>query len=495
VNMVNRGTLASSSGAGTTDLTADDLKAHFLSSALSTQPTQLDTIMGRGHTVLRQISVDGIDQTSTGDTLDAKFRPRTVAVAAKPTAAQPTQNIGDTILTAVQQGHVVMVRSSPAKGRSGGSVATTGSVAAANDMERARADRAVYDGNSDKMTLTGGAQVTDSGSVLWADQVTLDHATGDAHGMGAVKVNYIQEDASSALPGRGAAGSGQSDPTHVLADRADLDHDTGIAIFHGKPARMWQEGNQVLAPAIEFSRTQKRLIAHGEAGTGWSTAAQAAQVHTVLVQAPSEAPAGGSAGATNQPAACTPNPQGTPQARPVSAKSAGTPPGVQSRTGNVVRIASGGLIYSDIERQADFTGGFRAETAEGTIRASEGMAFMQPRTAQGRVPASGGGPTLAGDLDHLVATGHVELIKPGLQATGERLVYTASDRTALLTGDKDSPPKATDAQGTTTGAALRFRSSCDGNGNGTVEVLGAPGQRVQTDARMANETKKDKGKQ
>jgi lipopolysaccharide export system protein LptA len=52
----------------------------------------------------------------------------------------------------------------------------------------------------------------------------------------------------------------------------------------------------------------------------------------------------------------------------------------------------------------------------------------------------------------MVATGHVELEKPGMKATGDRLVYTASDRVALLTGTKDAPPKAVDAQGTTTGA-------------------------------------------
>jgi hypothetical protein len=72
-------------------------------------------------------------------------------------------------------------------------------------------------------------------------------------------------------------------------------------------------------------------------------------------------------------------------------------------------------------------------------------------------------------------------------------VYTASDRTALLTGDKNAPPTAVDAQGTTTGAELRFRSFCDGSGGGSVEVLGAPGQGVQSDAQLVN-GKKNEGK-
>ena len=39
------------------------------------QPSQLDTIVGRGHTVLRQMGADGMEQVSAGDALDAKFRP------------------------------------------------------------------------------------------------------------------------------------------------------------------------------------------------------------------------------------------------------------------------------------------------------------------------------------------------------------------------------------------------------------------------------------
>ena len=105
---------------------------------------------------------------------------------------------------------------------------------------------------------------------------------------------------------------------------------------------------------------------------------------------------------------------------------------------------------------------------------------------------------MAGELDRVVATGHVELNKPGLRATGERLVYTARDRVILLTGDGSTPPKAVDAQGTTTGAALRFQSSCGGSVSGSVEVLGAipgePAQRVRTDSQIGDGVKKEKGK-
>jgi lipopolysaccharide export system protein LptA len=90
----------------------------------------------------------------------------------------------------------------------------------------------------------------------------------------------------------------------------------------------------------------------------------------------------------------------------------------------------------------------------------------------------------------MVATRQVELDKPGIHATGERLVYTTSDRLVVLTGDDKAPPTAVGPQGTTTGAALRF-NSC----NGSVEALGAEGQRVRTNAQIGKNEKKDKEKQ
>jgi lipopolysaccharide export system protein LptA len=168
----------------------------------------------------------------------------------------------------------------------------------------------------------------------------------------------------------------------------------------------------------------------------------------------------------------------------------------------VVRIASGGLIYSGILMQAEFTGGFRADTVDATIRASQATAYLQksapasgsaakasgPGASQTGGSAIGAVPSLGGTLDRVVASGHVEVQQPGgLHASGEHLVYTEADEVAVLTGDGKTLPKAVDAQGnTTTGAALRF-SSCGGGGR--VEALGAPGQRVRTDAQISSDGK------
>jgi lipopolysaccharide export system protein LptA len=105
-------------------------------------------------------------------------------------------------------------------------------------------------------------------------------------------------------------------------------------------------------------------------------------------------------------------------------------------------------------------------------------------------------PSLTGRLERVVATGHVDIQQPAMRATGERLVYTASDQVFLLTGDAGTPPQATDAKGTTTGAALRLHNSCDDSGGVTVEALsavpGEPAQRVRTDSRISNDEKNEK---
>lgn len=447
--------------AGTTALSADDLSGHFIASADPKLAPQVDTIVGRGRTVLHQLSVDGVEQTTAGDTLDVKLRPKPVSSTAKGTTgtAPAGQDLADTVSNAVQVGHVTMMRRAPAKAKAGAKTP------APDDVEHASAQKAVYDGDQDRVTLSGGVTMLDAGSGLWADQVVLDHKTGDAHAIGNVKMNYVQD----AIAGR--AGGQQEQPTHILADRAELEHATKVATFYGKPVRMWQGGDQVQAPVIEFAKAEKRLTARGEGSA-------AEQVYTVLTAGASEIAGSGKAGAG--PPSCSVGATKSPATK--AGQAAGT------KSPEVVRITSGGLIYSDSLRQADFTRGFRADTVDGTIRAGAGTVYMQKAVGVPSV-ADAAGPSLGGNLDHVLAFGNVELDKPGMHATGERLVYTSSDRMVLLTGDAKSPPKAVGSQGTTTGAALRF-NSCDGS----VEALGAAGERVLTDARIGTEDKKDKGK-
>jgi lipopolysaccharide export system protein LptA len=408
------------------DLSADTLTAHFAPVAGA---QRLAVVNGSGHTSLRRVDAAGAVSTSSGDALDVRFKP----------GMNSAGHSGDEISTAVQEGNVVMTQMPVKKPGD----------ANAPQEEKATAARAVYDGATQKLTLTGKVQVTDAGSVLWADRVAVEKS-GDAEADGAVKASYI-------LSGKG------SDPVHVLAARAALQHDSGQAIFYGagsKPARLWQGASQVEAPVLQFEQKQKRLVARG---AGQCTAMA---VHTVLVN-------GGSAkGGSAKP--------GTGKAQ-------------------VVRVASRELTYSDATRQAEFTGGVQVESADGSMRGQLAVVYLQTPAKAGVVNA--GGPKTNPDstpggfmevsVERIVATGQIEIDQPGRRATGTRAVYTASDGMFVMTGTAAAPPKIVDeARGTVTGTSLRFHAADESivvsNGaHGSDEVESK--QRVRTETRVKKE--------
>ena len=181
--------------------------------------------------------------------------------------------------------------------------------------------------------------------MLWADRVVTEQQTGDAAAEGSVKASYVQ------------VGSAE-EPVHVLAARAELKRDSQIATFHGAPgtpARLWQGASQVDAPVLQFEQKQRRLLAHGE-GQGAPMA-----VHTVLVS-------GGSAGAS---------------AKTEVAASKGTlgRQSIAGGKGNVIRVASRELVYSDEAKKAEFTGGVEVESRDGSMRGQQVVVYLQPAQA------------------------------------------------------------------------------------------------------------------
>jgi lipopolysaccharide export system protein LptA len=93
---------------------------------------------------------------------------------------------------------------------------------------------------------------------------------------------------------------------------------------------------------------------------------------------------------------------------------------------------------------------------------------------------------MGGKVEKMVASGHVEMVQPGRRATGEQVVYTASDGVYVLTGTPTVLPKVVDDQrGTVTGTSLRLRSDDDdvvvSNGGGN-----DAGRRVRTETRVKN---------
>src|SRR5665213_3010891 len=145
------------------DLAGDVLTAHFVP---VDGVRRISVVHGSGHTFLRQVNAKGVVTTSSGDGLEVHFKP-TVGHAGGAT---------DEISSAVQEGNVAMTQTPVKKPGN----------ASAPQEEKATAARAVYDGATQKLTLTGNVQVADAGSVLWADRVVLEQQTGDAEADGAV---------------------------------------------------------------------------------------------------------------------------------------------------------------------------------------------------------------------------------------------------------------------------------------------------------------------
>ena len=406
------------------DLAADVLVAHLrlVPGEGAAGKEELVGVEGDGHTAVRRVAPDGAVGRSVGDSLRVTFAPADPLAAPRGKAADGRQ----TIRSADQIGHVHLDQQSPARP---GHAAT---------VSHGRADRLTYDGALAQATLLGNVAVEQPGSLLWADRVTLAEATGDAAANGRVKLSYRTSAASEAV--------------EVLAARAELEHDSGLARFFGAaatPARMWQGGSATEAPFIELRRREGTLAAHGLPGS-------ADLVHTVLTS-------------------------GNPSAAATLAL------GANRRGASTVRVLSRELLYADAGRTAAFTGAVELHQADTTIHAEVATVFLVARTsgpaAVPRAPAFSFG---GGALDHIVATGGLRIEQPGREATGDRLVYTAADRASVLTGSAARQPVVTDAEnGTVSGAAIRFTPG--DNGQNIVVVSGGgssqPKLRQETRAR------------
>ena len=450
--------VATKGGTTSSALSGDVLTAHFKRTGSS---DHLAEVHSDGHATIHRVNAAGVTNTSSADSLVAHFRPVVSAAAQTPKADGKSQQQktdgfggqgGDEISDATEQGHVVLTELPVKKPGD----------APAPSEERATADRASYDGGLDRAILTGNVQVSNGTSVLWADRVIMQQPSGDGAAEGSVKASY------------GQAGS-TDEPAHVLAARAELKHDSQIATFYGvagKPARLWQGGSQVEAPVIQFEQKQQRLLAHGE-GQGAPMA-----VHTVLVRA------------------ATPLTSAKAPAKPVGSigKIAGT------GRSDVIRVTSRDLVYSDDARKAEFTGGVDVVSGDSRVRAQQIVVYLQAaQKGVGKLPtksipgdgtraavsaAGSAGGFMGGSVERMVLTGHLDMEQPGRRATGEQLVYTASDDLYVLTGTAAVLPKVVDDQrGTVTGTSLRFHG---GDDNVVVSNGGENGSKVRTETRVKN---------
>jgi lipopolysaccharide export system protein LptA len=400
----------------------DDLKAHFVAG------NRVERVVGTGHTTLHQVNGVGVDEVSSGDSTELVFRP--VAGGVRKAPVSGVQGGAEEMVSALQVGHVSTVR----KHRQ----VKAGTAAPVDVEERATAERAAFDADANRVTLTGGVVLTNAGNTLWAAKVVVERGTGDAAAEGGVRVNYAQGSKDGAQLAKDGS---DGEPVHVTADHAELKRvavagaakgaSDDTAFFYGvagRPARLWQGGSQVQAPVLKFEEGVKRLTANGP-GAGMV-------VHTVLVASGGAGKASG--GAKKETA------------------------GIQPKGPAVVRVASHELVYSDGLREAVFSGGVLVEDADGSMKARKATAYLTQADKKDATPKKTPDGFLGGSVDRVVAVGDVEIDQPGRHGTGEQLVYTASDQMFVLTGTRESPPKMNDeTRGTVTGESIRFHSGDD----------------------------------
>jgi lipopolysaccharide export system protein LptA len=196
----------------TTRVTAGKFQARF------DDQNRLTSMHGAPEAKIVSTTAGQPDRTSTGETVDAVFRPT------------------GGIEALIQQGNVNY-----------------------RDGERfVRADRARYTPGDQILELTGSPQITDKGLLTTAKTFRMNRASGDAVAEGSVKSTYsdVHEQPTGALLAGGS-------PIHVTAHRMSVQRSSAIATYSGD-ARIWQDANVVDASTIQFDRDRRSVVAQSD---------------------------------------------------------------------------------------------------------------------------------------------------------------------------------------------------------------------------------------
>jgi LPS export ABC transporter protein LptC len=120
-----------------------------------------------------------------------------------------------------------------------------------------------YNSSDETVRLRGGEPtVWDSRARTRALEIDSNNATHISYCRGKVQTTYYsQEQTNGAAPFRKL-----KSPVYLLGDRAEVNHDSGVATYSGS-ARMWQDENFVRGDTITLFREEKRMEARGRVQT------------------------------------------------------------------------------------------------------------------------------------------------------------------------------------------------------------------------------------
>lgn len=136
-----------------------------------------------------------------------------------------------------------------------------------------------YNASDETVRLRGGdPTVWDSRARTNAVEIDANNATHISTCRGKVKTTYYsQEQTNGAAPFQKV-----KSPVYLLGDRAELNHDTGVATYTGN-ARMWQDDNFVRADTITLFREEKRMDGRGHVQSALYQAKQKTATATTVV--------------------------------------------------------------------------------------------------------------------------------------------------------------------------------------------------------------------
>ncbi|MGC2247290.1 MAG: LPS export ABC transporter periplasmic protein LptC, partial [Terriglobales bacterium] len=280
-------------------------------------------------------------------------------------------------------------------------ITQSGGLAYVSGTQKAWAERGTYTEADQMLVLAGSPRVVDTEMTTTAQTVRFNRATGDAIADGSVKSTY-----SDLKPQPNGGMLASSDPIHVVSRTMTAHRSSAVAIYSGN-ARLWQNGNVVEAPSLQFDRDHRSLVAEGNASQA---------VKTVLVQ--------------------------------VDSAGKVTP----------ITVTCARLTYVDADRKVFLTGGVTAKGSDATMTARQMTVYLSTRnSSQSAATQSSLKPsasTSLGQVEKIVAESDVIVVEPTRRATGDHLVYTAADDKYVLTG---GPPSIFDAEhGKITGDSLTF---------------------------------------
>jgi len=267
----------------------------------------------------------------------------------------------------------------------------TGNFTYSDGTGRASASAAKFTPHDQVLELGGSPRIVDGGMTTTAQHIRLNRATGVARAEGDVKTT----NAAAKSENRQILFA-ENSPIHITAERMTASQKPASATYSGK-VRLWQNSNSVEAPLMEFYRDRNRVTAERNIDQ---------PVSTRLNQ-------------TDKTGKSTP-----------------------------VSVIADRLNFSSDEGVVHFAGSVSATSATAAVSADHIDCYLneKPQSTETKQLKS------PGSIDKIEANGRVAVTQPGRRATGNRLVYTASDDKYIMTG---GPPSIFDAEhGNVTGVSL-----------------------------------------